>query len=318
MLFLSLLLLLTLHFSNPLSTKLAPRAISTPRSLAIQHLSRTNCTTTTPPPPPHFSALDTSFLHLLTTTVHRNTPRLLLTLSSFYTRPPKKARAPVTAALLLGAAQLLILKTPPHAAVGETIAALKQVRPPVNQQTINFVNAVLRRVSKEGEAVFGTLEATVNVGDYLKEKVIADWGEGVGGAVLAEMTADRTVGISITCKDSKVTSAAFDGLTPAIPNQITTSGAVILRQVGVGSIPSLPGYSDGSWWVQGEATREGARGGAKAGIQTRETFVVRIRPPPLPSSNTSCSRSRRRARRESVRDERAASSTLGWHGASGR
>jgi 16S rRNA (cytosine967-C5)-methyltransferase len=58
-------------------------------------------------------------------------------------RPLRRSPATARAALRVGAYQLIFLRVPPHAAVGETVA----VTPPRQR---GFVNAVLRRLATEG------------------------------------------------------------------------------------------------------------------------------------------------------------------------
>ena len=71
--------------------------------------------------------------------------RLDRALARFCSKPLADLDSSVLAALRMGAAQLLILGTPPHAAVSATVDALSRHR------AKGFVNAVLRRLAREGE-----------------------------------------------------------------------------------------------------------------------------------------------------------------------
>ncbi len=85
--------------------------------------------------------------HLVKTTL-RFAIRLDHVLDRSLSRPIAGLDVPVRAALRLGAAQLLHLtRIPAHAAVGETVEALKAVQP----QAAGLVNAVLRRLVRDEE-----------------------------------------------------------------------------------------------------------------------------------------------------------------------
>ncbi len=77
------------------------------------------------------------------TTVWR--ARLDRALTRFCSKPLDDLDSSVLAALRIGAAQLIILGTPPHAAVSATVDALPRRR------AKGLVNAVLRRLANEGE-----------------------------------------------------------------------------------------------------------------------------------------------------------------------
>ena len=77
------------------------------------------------------------------TTVWR--ARLDRALARFSSKPLDDLDREVLAALRIGAAQLLILHTPPHAAVSATVSALS------GHRASGLVNAVLRRLAREGE-----------------------------------------------------------------------------------------------------------------------------------------------------------------------
>jgi len=77
--------------------------------------------------------------------------RLDRSLSAYCRTPLHRLDTPVLAALRAGAAQLLVLNTPPHAAVAATVEAVTVKR------AAGLVNAVLRRLQAEGEPEGGEL-----------------------------------------------------------------------------------------------------------------------------------------------------------------
>ncbi|MPY93890.1 MAG: hypothetical protein GEV08_12745 [Acidimicrobiia bacterium] len=87
---------------------------------------------------------------------------------------------PTRAALRVGAYQLLVLGTPPHAAVGATVGA-------VHGPARKVVNAVLRRVAEAG-APGGLDEATrLSYPDWVVERLVADLGHDDAIAALEAM-----------------------------------------------------------------------------------------------------------------------------------
>ena len=81
--------------------------------------------------------------------------RLSWVLANCVERPPA---LPVAAAMLIGVYELLDLDRAPHAAVNESVLAVRQLG--AAAQT-GLVNAVLRRVSREREAILAALAAQV-------------------------------------------------------------------------------------------------------------------------------------------------------------
>ena len=120
------------------------------------------------------------------TTVWR--ARLDRALARFCSKPLNELDSSVLAALRIGAAQLLILHTPPHAAVSATVSALS------GHRASGLVNAVLRRLAREGEPdmdgaplheIWSHPESLVArwVSRFGKEKTtkLLEWNNGVPG-----------------------------------------------------------------------------------------------------------------------------------------
>ena len=150
--------------------------------------------------------------------------------------------------LLSGAAQLVFLKTPPHAVI-DLAVTLAQYDTRARRYD-KLVNAVLRRVSEHGEAIAAALDAPrVNTPDWLWARWERVWGEprtrAIAEANLVEAPLDLTV------KDDPV------GWAEAVTGRVLPTGSV--RLLPKGRIESLPGYPDGAWWVQDAAAALPAR-----------------------------------------------------------
>ena len=87
-----------------------------------------------------------AFLHELLLGTLRRRGAIDHALGLLSERPLERLGPEVRAALRLGAHQLLHLRVPPHAAVSESVLLVRGTRP----QAAGFVNAILRRLAREG------------------------------------------------------------------------------------------------------------------------------------------------------------------------
>jgi 16S rRNA (cytosine967-C5)-methyltransferase len=147
----------------------------------------------------------------------------------------KLARAPperVVNALRLGAAQLFVLKTPPHAAVGATV----DLAPPSFK---GLVNAVLRGLSREPPDL---ADPDRLAPPWLYARWRAAYGEDVARAIAAVIAQEPPTDLSL--KDP----AQAPGLAAELEAEILPGGT--LRTERGGDLTGWPGFDDGSWWVQ--------------------------------------------------------------------
>ncbi|OYW55920.1 MAG: MFS transporter [Hyphomicrobium sp. 32-62-53] len=185
---------------------------------------------------------DRAFARLLVTTVLRRHGELTHVINTHLQKPLPEPQGWVWQILLAGAAQLLVLDTPPHAAIG---LAVDQCKADPNARRFDkLVNAVLRRVSDNGRAALADLDAVaLNVPPWL----LAGW-EKTYGPDLARRIAASSLEeppLDVTVKgDAAEWAAKLQGV--ALP-----TGTVRILQAG--RIPDLPGFDDGFWWVQDAA-----------------------------------------------------------------
>ena len=88
-------------------------------------------------------------------------------------RRPFGAQENANIILVMGAAQLLILKTEAHAAVDSTVELMRQAG---FDRLTGMANAVMRRLTREGEARFGNHQPTDNLPEWLKTSWHATYG----------------------------------------------------------------------------------------------------------------------------------------------
>src|SRR5262249_28943332 len=135
---------------------------------------------------PGFPALDPrdrAFVRLLLATTLRRLGEIDAVLGHLVARPPEGANAVGRHALRLGAAQLLFLGTPAHAAVDRSVRRVVDVGRP---HLKGLANAVLRRVAGEGPLLLGDRDpARLNTPQWLWQSWAESYGEPVTRAIAA-------------------------------------------------------------------------------------------------------------------------------------
>lgn len=192
---------------------------------------------------PSFNALqgrDRAFARALVTAGLRRLGGVNAVLSRFLERPLPDSANHARALLHLGATQLLVLGTPAHAAVGETVETANCMREA--RGFAKLMNAVLRRVAREGAEVLASLPPGADLPAWLYTRWRASYGEAaprIAEALLQEAPLDLSV------KQDAADWAARMGGT------LTPTGSV--RFHAGASVEALPGFNEGGWWVQDAA-----------------------------------------------------------------
>jgi 16S rRNA (cytosine967-C5)-methyltransferase len=198
---------------------------------------------------PSFNALegrDRAFARALVTGGLRRLGGINTVLSRFLDRPLPDSAQHARALLHLGATQLLVLGTPAHAAVGETVETANGMREA--RGFAKLMNAVLRKVAREGQAMLDALPPGADLPPWLYTRWRAAYGDAaprIAQALLQEPPLDLTI------KDGAAAWAERLG------GALTPTGSVRIQQHA--AIDSLPGFSDGAWWVQDAAAALPAR-----------------------------------------------------------
>ena len=109
---------------------------------------------------------DRRFVRLLVTTCLRRRGQLEKTIAPLVERRPFGELEHANTILVMGAAQLLVLKTDAHAAVNSTVDLMRQAG---FDRLTGLANAVMRRLTREGESRFATTNPVDNLPDWLKE-----------------------------------------------------------------------------------------------------------------------------------------------------
>jgi 16S rRNA (cytosine967-C5)-methyltransferase len=194
---------------------------------------------------------DRAFARLLAATVLRRQGELEHVLGTFLERPPKAAGR-VWPILLAGAAQILCLGTPAHAAVGLAVEAVR--RQPGGARLAGLANAVLRRVAAEGATVLEREDRTrLDIPAWLWRRWSAAWGEETARRIAEASLAEPALDIVLK------PGADAQAWAERLGGRLLPTGAGAIRLAGHGRIEDLPGYAEGQWWVQGAAAALVAR-----------------------------------------------------------
>ncbi len=178
---------------------------------------------------------DRAAAHRLAAAVLRRTGTLDAALEPFLRKAPPD---PVRQVLRIGAAGLLFLGTPDHAAVA-TAVALARARGLV--PFAGLVNAVLRRVAQAGNALLEDLDAPrLDTPAWLW----ASWG-------------DRARDIAISHQHEAPIDLTLKGDTVPPGGQLTPTGSV--RFPAGTRVTEIPGFEQGEFWVQDAAAALPAR-----------------------------------------------------------
>jgi 16S rRNA (cytosine967-C5)-methyltransferase len=237
----------------------------TARALAISVLARVRATdaylnvvldtalSESPPEDPRDAGLVTELCY--------GTTRRQLTLDhailKFADRKLDAIEDKVLAALRLGAYQLFYMRIPRHAAVGETVEALKEVK---LQRAAGFVNALLRKLSALEtpplpESEPERLAIQESHPQWLVERWIRHFGPDRARAMLE--ADNRSPAVVIRTNTAKLTREALlqqleEAGIKAVPTALSPVG---IQLEGAGRVEELYGYAEGLWQVQDEAAQ---------------------------------------------------------------
>ncbi len=185
---------------------------------------------------PPYDQRDRAAGHRLAATVLRRAGTLDAVLETWLRRDPPSA---VRTVLRIGAAGLLLLDTPAHAAVGTAVALAR-----ANGLTpfAGLVNAVLRRVSEAGPAALDGLDGPrLDTPPWLW----TSWG------------ADARAIATAHAHEAPLDLTLAPGAAPPEGAEVLPTGSV--RLPAGTSVTALAGFEDGSFWVQDAAAALPAR-----------------------------------------------------------
>ena len=146
------------------------------------------------------------------------------------------------AVLLIGAAQILWLEIPDHAAVDLAVRLVQADRR--SARYAGVVNAVLRRLVRDGPAMLAGLdEIALDTPAWLLARWTRAYGSAAARAIAAMHAVEPPLDLSVKV-DPQPFAARLHG-------RVLPTGTV--RTLAPGRVSALPGYAEGAWWVQDAA-----------------------------------------------------------------
>jgi len=189
---------------------------------------------------PALADRDRALMRRLIATVLRRLGTLRYVLSGFLEKG-FPADAPRTeTVLLLGAAQILWLDVPDHAAVDLSVRLAQADRRA--GRYAGLVNAVLRRVAQNRDS-FALDDTVRDTPEWLLKRWSAHYGAEVAQAIA--LANGHEPALDLTVKGDAASWAE------RLRGRVLPTGTV--RTIAHGAITLLPGYSEGAWWVQDAA-----------------------------------------------------------------
>ena len=145
-------------------------------------------------------------------------------------------------ALLIGAAQILWMDVPDHAAVDLSVRLVQSDRRAAKYA--GLINAVLRRCAREGQGLIDEISTqTLDLPPWM----LARWNAHYGEATAREMALalGHEPSLDLTVKSDAAQWAS------RLHGETLPTGTV--RTLLQGSVTMLPGFAEGQWWVQDAA-----------------------------------------------------------------
>jgi 16S rRNA (cytosine967-C5)-methyltransferase len=145
-------------------------------------------------------------------------------------------------ALLIGAAQILWMDVPDHAAVDLSVRLVQSDRRAAKYA--GLVNAVLRRCAREGQPLIDEVKSqTLDVPPWLMARWVAHYGEATAKDIATALSHEPSLDLTVK-SDAAQWATRLHG-------EVLPTGTV--RTLLQGSVTMLPGFAEGQWWVQDAA-----------------------------------------------------------------
>jgi 16S rRNA (cytosine967-C5)-methyltransferase len=154
----------------------------------------------------------------------------------------------VESALLIGAAQILFLDVPDHAAVDLSVRLVQADRHAA--RFAGLVNAVLRRLTREGTSLLAPLDTPIlDTPEWLLARWTQHYGTATAHAIAAAHGHEPALDLTVK-NDAERWAAELGG-------RVLPTGSV--RTTAHGAVTAWPGFAEGAWWVQDAAAALPAR-----------------------------------------------------------
>jgi len=185
---------------------------------------------------------DRALMRRLVATILRRLGTLGHVLSRLLDRGVPTDAPRAQSALLIGAAQILWMDVPDHAAVDLSVRLAQSDRRAAKYA--GLVNAVLRRCAREGASLVEEVKSqTLDVPPWLLARWTTHYGESTARDIALALAHDPSLDITVK-SDAAQWANRLHG-------ELLATGTV--RTQLQGSVTTLPGFAEGEWWVQDAA-----------------------------------------------------------------
>lgn len=185
---------------------------------------------------------DRALVRMIAATALRRLGTLRHLIRDFAQRGLPAGTPRVEVALLVGATQILWLDVPDHAAVDLSVRLVQADRRAARYA--GLVNALLRRVAREGSAALKEVDAvTLDTPDWLLARWTTAYGAQAARAIAAAHAYEAPLDVSV--------KADPDRWAAQLSGRVLFEHTV--RTPARGPIAKLPGFAEGAWWVQDAA-----------------------------------------------------------------
>ncbi|MCZ2327867.1 RsmB/NOP family class I SAM-dependent RNA methyltransferase [Bartonella sp. F02] len=169
----------------------------------------------------------------------RHRGQITAALSQFLERPLPRQAVSLQHLLHIGAAQILYLDIPDHAAIDLAVRVAKL--DPRMRRFSGLVNAILRNFARAAVSLRMQNPILENVPAWFAQLLVSAYGADKANQILTAQEKEPPLDLTVK-SDSSGWAERLGGI--VLPN-----GSVRLNTVNC-SVVDLPGYAEGEWWIQ--------------------------------------------------------------------
>src|SRR5881227_597782 len=191
---------------------------------------------------------DRALVRKLVATVLRRIGTLRHLLGKFLDSGFPKDAPRVETVLLIGAAQIVFLNVPDHAAVDLGVRLVQADRRAAKYP--GLINAVLRRIAREGQDLTAALDPVpLDTPEWLFARWTKNFGIETARAIAIAHGQEPPLDLTV--------KADAESWAQRLRGRVLPTGSI--RTATQGQVSLLPGYHEGAWWVQDAAAALPAR-----------------------------------------------------------